>query len=188
LVDQTNANPIEVEIVDYRAGGKVGLRKLVRNQQGMEIPGFAKANLSSYLHGSKLCLEGGAFSRQIDAEYDRAINFVAINAGSMTGVAVLDSAIVDLYGTANASFFCEWTATPNGAWTVYGSNIPNASAIGQFTSITFSGTTLSALNPAGVAGNCLINLNQSEWRYVMLRYTNASSTGTLTSTFSAQAL
>jgi hypothetical protein len=80
----------------------------------------------------------------------------------------------------NVGLETDWTGTPTGTFSLEASNQydpetnPNA---------TFKAVTLASApaNPAGSASGWLLDLNQIPFRWVRLRYTNASGTGTLQS-------
>lgn len=65
-----------------------------------------------------------------------------------------------------------WTGTPTGTLSVMVSN----SGI-NFYSLTFNPVLTQ---PAGAAGGYAIDLNQVPFTYMMLKYVNASGSGTLT--------
>lgn len=64
-----------------------------------------------------------------------------------------------------------WTGTPSGLFEVMVSN----SGI-SFYSLTF---TPALAQPAGSGGGYAVDLNQLPFKYIMLRYTNTSGSGTL---------
>lgn len=65
-----------------------------------------------------------------------------------------------------------WTGTPTGTFSVQVSN----SGI-NFYALTFNP---ALAQPAGSAGGYAVNLNQLPFKYMMLKYVNASGTGVLT--------
>lgn len=91
-----------------------------------------------------------------------------INAGTMTGTAVL-SGVIDAIGLSLVSLQGVWTGTPQGTFTVLGSN-------DQVTWTSF-GLTITA--PGGSAGNHLIDI-QTAVPFLQYKYINSSSTGVLT--------
>lgn len=92
--------------------------------------------------------------------------------GTMAGTSVIYSNIIDLAKMDNVGLEVNWTGTPVGVFEVMGSN----SGL-NFYAITFSP---SLGQPSGTASGELISLQQYPWKYIMLRYTNASGAGTLT--------
>jgi len=92
--------------------------------------------------------------------------------GAMASTNVIYSNIIDLSFYDNIGLEVTWTGTPTGTIEVLVSN----SGI-NFYSLTFNpGLT----QPAGSASGYVIDLNQIPFRYLLLRYTNASGSGTLT--------
>lgn len=92
--------------------------------------------------------------------------------GAMASTNAIYSQITDLSKMDNVGLEVTWVGTPTGTFEVYGSN----SGI-SFYPLTFS----PALGqPAGSAGGYLVDLNQYPFKYLMLKYTNASGSGTLT--------
>lgn len=92
--------------------------------------------------------------------------------GTMTGTNVIYSNIIDLSKMDNIGLEVAWTGTPVGTLVVEASN----SGI-NFPPITF---TPALTQPAGSATSFLISLQSFPWRYILLKYTNASGSGTLT--------
>ncbi len=72
----------------------------------------------------------------------------------------------------NAGLEVTWTGTPTGVFEVQVSN----SGI-SFYSLTFDPVLGQ---PAGSSGGYAIDLNQLPFKYLLLKYTNASGSGTLT--------
>lgn len=94
--------------------------------------------------------------------------------GTMTGTTVIYSNIIDVSKMDNIGLEVDWTGTPTGTFEVMFSNKGKS-----FKSVTFDPVLAQ---PTGAAGGMGVDLNQYPWKYIMLRYTNASGTGTLTVT------
>lgn len=92
--------------------------------------------------------------------------------GTMATTSVIYSNIVDVAKMDNLGLEVTWTGTPTGVFEVQGSD----SGI-NFYSLTFSP---ALAQPAGSASGYLVDLNQFPFRYILLKYTNASGSGTLT--------
>lgn len=92
--------------------------------------------------------------------------------GAMASTNVIYSNILEISRMDNIGLQVDWTGTPTGTFEVMASN----------DGVTFHAITFnpSLAQPAGSAGGYLVNINQFSWRYIMLRYTNTSGTGTLT--------
>lgn len=92
--------------------------------------------------------------------------------GTMSGTSTIYSQILDISRIDNQGLEVTWTGAPTGVLSVLVSN----SGI-NFYALTFN----PALGqPAGSAGGYAINLNQLPFRYMLLRYVNASGSGVLT--------
>lgn len=103
--------------------------------------------------------------------YNPNIAFGGSINGAMASTNTIYSSIQDLSNFDNEGLEVSWTGTPTGVISVYGSE----SGV-NFFALTFD----PALDqPAGAAGGYLINLNQFPWRYIMIKYVNASGSGTL---------
>lgn len=93
-------------------------------------------------------------------------------AGAMASTNVIYTQIIDISRMDNSGLEVTWTGTPTGTFQVMVSN----SGI-NFYALTFN----PALGqPAGSAGGYAVNLNQVPFKYMMLQYTNASGSGSLT--------
>ena len=98
--------------------------------------------------------------------------------GAMASTNAIVSEPLNMERVDNVGLEVEWTGNPTGAFVLEASNkydpIRNASA-------TFKAITLADPpdDPAGSASGWLLDLNQIPFRWVRLRYTNASGTGVL---------
>lgn len=92
--------------------------------------------------------------------------------GAMAGTNVIYSQIVDYARMDNSGFEVTWTGTAVGTFEILVSN----SGV-NFYALTFNP---ALTQPAGVGGGYAINITQLGFRWIMLRYTNASGSGTLT--------
>lgn len=92
--------------------------------------------------------------------------------GAMASTNVIYSQILEISKMDNQGLEVTWTGTPTGTFQVMVSN----SGI-NFYALTF--TPLLA-QPAGSGGGYAVNLNQLPFKYMMLQYTNASGSGSLT--------
>lgn len=93
-------------------------------------------------------------------------------AGAMASTNVIYSNIIEKSRMDNINLEITWTGTPTGLIEVLVSD----SGI-NFYPLTFSPILTQ---PAGSAGGYTINLTQLSAKYIMLRYTNSSGTGTIT--------
>ena len=93
--------------------------------------------------------------------------------GAMASTNTIYSNILDVSRMDNIGLEVAWSGTPTGTLSILCSN----SGV-NFSALTFS-PALS--QPAGSAGNMNIDLNQLPFRFIMLKYVNASGSGTLTS-------
>ena len=92
--------------------------------------------------------------------------------GAMASTNVIYSNIQDVRNTDNQGLEISWTGTAVGTIEVQGSTSGT-----NFYSLTFNPVLTQ---PAGTAGGYLIDLNQFPWPYLMIKYTNASGSGSLT--------
>lgn len=103
---------------------------------------------------------------------------------NMTGTATLHSHPMDWQTIRGGAIQAVWTGTPTGTFTVEGSlnYLPNPDGspgtgtnAGVWTSL---GASVS--NPAGSAGNSIVDISLTGVPWVRLTYVNVSGTGTLT--------
>lgn len=92
--------------------------------------------------------------------------------GTMTSTSTIYSQIMDISKMDNSGLEVTWTGTPTGTLSVL---VSNSGA--NFYTLTFSP---ALAQPAGSSGGYVINLNQVPFKYLLLQYTNASGSGTLT--------
>jgi hypothetical protein len=116
---------------------------------------------------------------------DPSIGFLPLNAntqgygsipsGVATGVMgstnTIYSNILDISKMDNQGLEVTWTGDPTGVFSVMVSN----SGI-TFYALTFNPVTAQ---PAGAAGGMALDMNQLPFKYMMLKYVNASGTGVL---------
>lgn len=91
----------------------------------------------------------------------------------MATTATIYSQILEVSKMDNVGILYAWTSTATGTLSV----ISGDGTI--WTALTF---TTALTQPAGTAGNSGININQYPWKYLMLKYVNASGSGVLTAT------
>ncbi len=101
--------------------------------------------------------------------------------GAMAGTDVLTSEVISLEGRTLCGVQLVWSSTAVGAWSFeasanYQKLGADATATGDWTVFTLA---VSPSNPAGTAGSVLVDLSEVPWDHVRIKYTNASSTGTL---------
>ena len=89
--------------------------------------------------------------------------------GTMSGTNTIYSNIIDLAKMDNSGLEISWTGTPTGT----------ISYICSVSGLFFFPITLTTGQPSGSAGGFGVNLNQLPYKYLMLQYTNASGSGTL---------
>lgn len=99
-------------------------------------------------------------------------------AGVMTGTAVITSAVLDILSLVNVAFQLKWTGTPNGTFSVQGSQ----------DNVTFNDIGATISPAVGSADSRLINISGVAFRYIQVVYTNTSSTGVLTIIGSAKGI
>lgn len=89
--------------------------------------------------------------------------------GAMASTNTIYSQILEVSRMDNIGLEFNWTGTPTGTITMYGSNSGK----------NFYSITIGIGQPAGSAAGELVNLNQYPWKYLMIGYTNSSGSGTL---------
>ncbi len=104
--------------------------------------------------------------------------FKIIDNGVMTGTTAVVSTLLNLEYYDNVGLETEWTGAAVGTFSVEASNQYDPATAPN---VTFKAVTLASApaNPAGSASGWLLDLNQIPFKWVRLRYTNASSTGVL---------
>jgi hypothetical protein len=103
------------------------------------------------------------------ASYRSIDPVLTMNAGVMTGVAVIESAALDILHLTSAGFEAVWTGAPNGTFQVM------VSLTGQ----NYSDLGLTIDPAIGSADFRVLNIAQLAVRYIKLRYTNTSGVGSL---------
>lgn len=93
-------------------------------------------------------------------------------AGAMASTNVIYSQIIEKSRQQNLNLEVTWTGTPTGTFEVLVSN----------SGINFYALTFDPVldQPAGSAGGYDVNLSVLSAKYILLRYTNASGSGSLT--------
>lgn len=92
--------------------------------------------------------------------------------GAMASTNVIYSQIIEKSRQQNVNLEVTWTGTPTGTFEVMVSN----SGL-HFYALTFDP---ALAQPAGSASGYDVNISKLSAKYIMLRYTNASGSGTLT--------
>lgn len=92
--------------------------------------------------------------------------------GVMASTNTIYSQIVDISKMDNVGLEVSWTGTAVGTFEVLASNRGSA-----FYALTFSP---ALAQPAGSASGYVIDLNQYPFKFIMLKYVNASGSGVLT--------
>jgi hypothetical protein len=98
-----------------------------------------------------------------------------VASGTMTGAAVLYSQILDVSRMDSLGLELDWTGTPTGTLALLAS-VSGAS----WADVTALFTTPAITNPAGGASTTLGGYKQYEYKYFLMKYTNASGAGSLT--------
>lgn len=91
--------------------------------------------------------------------------------GAMSSTNTIYSQIIDVSRMDNIGIEVAWSGTPTGTFSVLGSD----SGV-NFFALTFDPVLAQ---PAGSSGSYGISINQFPWKYIMLKYVNASGSGTL---------
>jgi len=100
------------------------------------------------------------------------------NGVAVSGTTTYYSDITDVSSVLNPSYHLEWTGTPTGTFTVWGSNKENPVAAND--NDWFNPTLAVAINqPAGSASKDFVDLTSWPFRKVRLKYVNASGSGTI---------
>lgn len=94
---------------------------------------------------------------------------------TMTATAVRYSQILDVSKMDSIGLELDWTSTPVGTFVLYGS-VSGAS----FYDVTALFLTPAIANPSGSNSGTLAGYKQYEYKYLMVKYTNTSSSGVLT--------
>lgn len=114
-----------------------------------------------------------------------AINFLPLNnntqgqgsvpsgviAGTMSGTNTIYTNILDVSRLDNDGLEISWTGNPSGTITYWASNSGIAANFFQI--------SLTTSQPSGSASSFGVNLNQYPYKYLQLRYTNSSGSGTI---------
>jgi hypothetical protein len=118
----------------------------------------------------------------------RIANDLAVDAGSMTGTATINSDPIWLGFAAGVAIQAVWTGTPNGSFKLQcsidsqeptpGNSTPT---ITNWEDVADSSTTVT-----GAAGSYTWNVSDAYFRWIRVVYTNTSSTGTLTVRFNTK--
>ena len=100
------------------------------------------------------------------------LNTKIIDAGSMTGTAVITSTVIDTKGLSSLGIQATWTGAAVGTFAFQVSNNEQ---------VDWATVALDKLltNPNNNAGTSAGQLNVAPYKFVRLIYTNTSSTGTL---------
>lgn|SRR5678815_5510008 len=108
-------------------------------------------------------------------------------ANNMTGTTVLTGASHFVDRSSRMSFQAVWTGTPNGTFSFEVSNDPVGvgETVTNWTTLTEPSTFTSG-DPAGSPTSFLFELVECSFRWIRIKYTNASSTGTLFVLFQAK--
>lgn len=94
----------------------------------------------------------------------------------MSATNTIYSNIVDVSKMDNIGLVVSWTGTPTGSITYYASN---SGASGEFSALTFGS---APGNPSGTTGIYNLNFQQFPYKYLYVKYINASGSGLLTIT------
>lgn len=103
-----------------------------------------------------------------------------LGANNMTGTAAVVSVVLNMEHYDSVGLEADWTGTPTGTFQLEGSNRYDPATDPNITT-PFRAITLASppANPAGSASGWLLDLNQIPFKWIRLRYTNASGTGKL---------
>lgn len=100
------------------------------------------------------------------------LNRPVITNGEMKDTDQLESIPLNLQQMSRASFHCIWTGTPTGVLKLQGSN-------DELNYVDLVDINNKINQPAGSAGDLLLDLNDLAFKMLRLVYTNTSGTGTL---------
>lgn len=108
------------------------------------------------------------------------LNEILIAAGVMTGTTVITSGWVSCLDFQQLSFQAQWTGTPTGAFSFEVTNDldPAVKTVAGATVLT-PPASFSAGNPAGALGSFGFEFSPLPYRWVRIKYTNASGAGSL---------
>jgi hypothetical protein len=123
--------------------------------------------------------------------------YTTISAGSMTGTAVITSAITDITTMDNIGYQFDWTSAPVGNFQVQVSSNHaqdaqgNVTVTGTWVPVVFNywnGTTLLTATsiPTSVGTPIYLDCTQLSAPWIRCIYTNTSGTGTLTAVISGK--
>lgn len=100
------------------------------------------------------------------------------NGVAVSGTTVYYSDLTDVSGILNPSYHLEWSGTPTGTFTIWGSNKENPILTSD--ADWFNPTLAVAIvQPAGSASKDFVDLTSWPFRKVRVKYVNASGTGTI---------
>lgn len=100
-----------------------------------------------------------------------AVNLSGVTTGAMASTNTIYSNVQTVPQMHNIGLEITWTGTPTGTISILVSNSGN-----NFYALTFNPTLAQ---PSGSGGGYVIDLNQLPFLYYMIRYVNASGTGSL---------
>jgi len=104
---------------------------------------------------------------------------------AVSGTTVYYSDRSQINGLADSSYQLQWTGTPNGTFIVQVSNKPDPINTTDADWITLP-LSVAIVQPAGSASGDLVDLAGCPFKWVRLKYTNASSTGTIFAWFAGK--
>jgi hypothetical protein len=105
-----------------------------------------------------------------------AYTTAGVDGVSVSGTTTYYSAAVNTHGINNPSAHLQWTGTPTGAFTVWGSNKPSPGLADD--SDWFSPPLGAAIaQPAGGASKDFVDLSGWSFEWLRIKYVNASGTG-----------
>lgn len=106
------------------------------------------------------------------------ISAVARIGTPVTGTNIYRSQVTDLQGIKNPCYQLFWTGTPTGTFIVQGSNRVKRddTTDNDWTTVPLD---RPIVQPAGAAGGDFVDLGGFPFRYMRLKYTNASGSGNI---------